>query len=363
METSGLLEELAQARLLIEAQKQEIAALKKSEAALADSNVRIAELYEELEDAYDKIAQSEAIADLNNQLNALNEELSSSNEELTATLNTVKEQNELIEKKTHDILSSFQYASRIQIAMLPQREEMQGCLADHFIYFKPRDIVSGDCYWYQKVYTVSGKARQIFAVIDCTGHGVPGAFMSVIANNAMDEIVSIRNIYEPDEILFAMHEKVTKVLNQVEGGNKDGMDMSVCVMDPARRTMEFAGARSPLLMVSIDEEGNKSSEIIKADPHTIGGMRFKDEIRLFTKYQFAFKNSEKIRLYMFTDGYKDQFGGPESRKFMANKFREMLEKICHLPMDTQREILDRKFIGWKGKNKQIDDILVAGFEF
>jgi serine phosphatase RsbU (regulator of sigma subunit) len=301
-----------------------------------------------------------------------NEELKLTNEELNTTLDVVARQKDLIEKKNEDITASIMYAKRIQTAMLPFEERMERNLGENnfFILYKPRDIVSGDFYWFEEIENealapdvdelfnpdavVSSEkvSKLVFAVVDCTGHGIPGAFMSMIANELLNEIVIEKNITSPDLILNHLHRGIRYALKQDQTDSRDGMDISICTLDKLTHTLEFAGASNPLFLLK-----NNELEIIKADKMSIGGTVTGKE-RLFNKNLIQIESP--TTLYLFSDGYQDQFGGPQNRKFMTKQFRELLCSIHLLDMPQQKEILDKTIMEWMGEYSQTDDITVMG---
>jgi len=246
------------------------------------------------------------------------------------------------------ITDSIHYASRIQSAILPPPEYIANYLSEHFILWKPRDIVSGDFYW-----MTEHNNKVIITAADCTGHGVPGAFMSMLGVSFLNEIVNKNEVTQANEILNQLRENVIRSLHQTgkENEAKDGMDISMCVFDFQSMTLQFAGAYNPLIMIR-DGEATQ----IKADKMPIG---------IYFKGQKSFTNNEiKIQkddcFYISSDGYVDQFGGDDGRKFMSKKFKELLVEIHHNPMSVQREILNHEIETWRGKLEQIDDILVIG---
>lgn len=261
----------------------------------------------------------------------------------------VAERTAELAQKNRDITSSIQYAKRIQEAILPELKEIRKILPDSFVLFKPKDIVSGDFYWFG---VREGKA--IIAAVDCTGHGVPGAFMSMIGNNLLSQIIMEKGITEPDRILNELNAGVQAALRQGihEVDTKDGMDVALCVIDSKEREVQFAGAFRPLVIV-------REGELEKVDGNKfpIGGAQMENE-RRFTRVSRKLKKGDTI--YMFSDGYADQFGGDKGKKFMVKKLNELFMAIQDLGMNSQREELERTIEEWKGIHEQVDDILVIG---
>lgn len=276
-----------------------------------------------------------------NQIEAQNEAINRKNEALEATF---KE----IERKNKDITASINYAKRIQESLLPTQQQMNEGLKDYFVLFRPRDIVSGDLYWF------AYKHGKIFiAVLDCTGHGVPGAIMSMLGDSYLNQVINLQGITDAEWILNELHQSIGSALNQEETKNQDGMDVALCVIDPRKNTVEYAGAARPLLFVQDGEM--KSYESCKLP---IGGFQ-KDRERVFQKY--TLKIDKPTCFYIFSDGFQDQFGGPKGRKFSKHRLDDLLLEHHHETMQEQRKILNKTLIDWMGENRQMDDILVIGF--
>ncbi|WP_338770085.1 7TM diverse intracellular signaling domain-containing protein [Bernardetia sp. ABR2-2B] len=281
------------------------------------------------------------------------EELNVVNEELSVNLERLHEQNIVIEKKNHNITASINYAKRIQQAMLPRLEEIKSVLPNSFVFFEPRDIVSGDFYYFQKI-----NNKIVIGAIDCTGHGVPGAFMSLIGNDLLNEIVESKLVTKAAHILDRLDEGITKVLRQTDTQIRDGMDAAFCVYDLETQVMEYAGARNPLIYIQ-----NGELKTIKADRQSVGGNLIKNQHnkKAFTNHTLDI--TQKTSFYLFTDGFQDQFGGDNDKKFTIKRFREVLSEASKLPFSEQKDFLKNTLKNWIGyTNKQIDDILVFGFE-
>ncbi len=255
-----------------------------------------------------------------------------------------------IEAQKHDITSSIHYAARIQDAVLPASSQINLLLDNYFILYKPKDIVSGDFYWIKNI-----DNTVIIAVADCTGHGVPGAFMSMLGNTFLNEIIVKDRNASPDKILFLLRERIKHALRQNSdiGHPADGMDMALLVHTPGEDTVYYSGANNPLYVV---RSGNLLE--FKADRMPIGLHRLDN--KPFTLKYIDVEPDDVF--YLFSDGYRDQTGGLHGRKFMTANFRNLIVEIHGLPFDTQKQILEQKHIEWKGTVKQIDDILVIGFK-
>ncbi len=264
----------------------------------------------------------------------------------------VEERTQELAQKNKDITSSIQYAKRIQLAILPPLEQIFKYFPQSFVLYKPKDIVSGDFYWFG---VKDGK--KIIAAVDCTGHGVPGAFMSMIGHNLLNQIISENGITQPDEILNALHRGVQAALKQ--GTNvvdtSDGMDVAICCIDSKNNELEFAGAYRPLFIVN-----GEKFEKIEADKNPIGGSQL-DADRKFTAHKVKINKGDTF--YMASDGYADQFGGEKGKKFMVKRFNELMLAMQSQNMYEQCKTLDSTFENWRGTYQQIDDILVIGIRF
>ncbi len=284
------------------------------------------------------------------------QKLNERNEEVKAQATVLALTNKELDSKNQAITSSITYAQRIQSAMLPLEEDFKKCFAEHFVFFRPRDIVSGDFYWLEEK-----EGKIIVAAVDCTGHGVPGAFMSLISEAKLNEVINIQDVTAADEILNQLNKGIKTALQQEETNNRDGMDMALCVIDKAANLMEYAGAGNPLIYIQNDEEGKPQLHYIKADVYPIGGFN-KNIAHSFKRHLIDI--SVPTTFYIFSDGYQDQFGGADKRKFMTKRFRELLFEIHTKPMNEQEKALNDTLEAWmqEGQSPQIDDILVMGFK-
>jgi len=260
----------------------------------------------------------------------------------------VEKQRDQIALQKKEITDSIVYAEKIQSAVLPNNEYIDKLLKDYFILYKPRDIVSGDFYW------IDGyKNKTIVVAADCTGHGVPGAFMSMLGISILNEVADPSNNYDAGQILDTLRKHLTTTLWQTgkDEDAKDGMDLSLCIIDFQNKRLQFAGAYNPLVLI-------RQSEIIvyKGDKMPVGYHQAK--ISEFTTHKINIIKGDC--LYMFSDGYADQFGGSEGKKFKSSNFRELLLEINNLSMSEQKMKLNETIEDWKGINEQVDDILVIG---
>jgi serine phosphatase RsbU (regulator of sigma subunit) len=257
-----------------------------------------------------------------------------------------------VELRHQEVLDSISYAKRIQSAILPLEQEISKALPQYFVYFQPRDIVSGDFYWFNV------KDEKIFlAAVDCTGHGVPGAFMSMVGHILLDEIVLQKGFTEPGKILNELDNNVRTVLRQdnQDTSTRDGMDICLCIIDKEQRTIEYAGANRPLWIVK-----KFATEIVEIKPTktAIGGLREEAVTFLSTTLQL----NEGDTFYLSSDGYADQFSSLD-KKMMTKRFKEALLSIQDKNLDEQGAFLKEFHLNWKGNMEQTDDILVIGVKF
>jgi serine phosphatase RsbU (regulator of sigma subunit) len=263
-----------------------------------------------------------------------------------------EQQKEELTIKNKNITDSINYAKRIQMALMPSRKLFAKKFPDSFILHMPKDIVSGDFYWINEV-----AGRVYFAAVDCTGHGVPGAFMSIIGFDLFRRITEIENKKQPAEILNSLSKGFETIFQDVESITlRDGMDVAFCAVDKEMNVLEFAGAFNPLYLVrdnTITEiKGDRCSVGLDQEPGING------EDNMFSDHVIQLRDGDII--YIFTDGFADQFGGPEGKKYKYRRFRHLLLALHQLPMERQVEFLQRSILDWKGDLDQVDDILVMG---
>ncbi|MFN3343349.1 MAG: tetratricopeptide repeat protein [Flavobacteriales bacterium] len=254
-----------------------------------------------------------------------------------------------LNEKNKNITDSITYASRIQQAILPPPEMLKKQFADAFVLFRPKDIVSGDFYWFDSVGN-----EVLFAVADCTGHGVPGAFMSIAGINLLTEMVNLNGLREPSVILDESNRALAKMLHQDHRIEtvRDGMDIAFCALNMENKQLKFAGAFNPLWVI-------RNGEIIeyRGDKFPVGAYMDSTEV-YFRQHQLQLQKDDSI--YLFTDGFSDQFGGERGKKMKESNFRKILLSIAHLPMHEQNQRLEHEFEIWKGDHEQIDDVCVIG---
>lgn len=299
------------------------------------------------------ILLSEQNAEINQQkeeISAQRDEIETQRDEITAQRDTVMLQKNNIEEQKKEITDSINYARRIQQAVLQTGEFAVKLLGDHFILFKPKDIVSGDFFWGTRI-----NNNLIVAVADCTGHGVPGAFMSMLGVSFLKEIVRNKEITRAGEVLDHLRESIIEALQQkgTSGEQKDGMDISICVLNNVHYNLQYAGANNPLFIVT----SNKELKEIEPDKQPVA---IYENMKAFTNHEIQLSKGDMF--YLTTDGYPDQFGGPNNKKFMIKRFKELLIENSQKPMSEQLYVLNQTFEEWKGVNKQIDDVTIMGIK-
>jgi serine phosphatase RsbU (regulator of sigma subunit) len=256
---------------------------------------------------------------------------------------------EQVNKEVHD---SIQYAQRIQQAILPPLELIQENLPESFVFYRPKNVVSGDFYFFSK----GKKGELLFAVCDCTGHGVPGAFMSMIGSEQLSKIINERQVMDPAVILNELHAGMRHALQQDRNTTRDGMDAALCRIDRKTNKLFFAGANRPCWIITA---ASKELVELKPDKQAIGGLEA-EQRKLFGQQEYQLHAGDKV--YLFSDGYADQFGGERGKKFMLRSFQKLLLSVTSLSMKEQEAALNLAFSDWKGNLEQVDDILVVGFE-
>jgi CheY-like chemotaxis protein len=283
--------------------------------------------------------------------------LEQSNLQITEQKKEIEQQRDIVTNQKKKITDSIFYAQRIQNAVLPPASKLEKLFPEHFILFRPRDIVSGDFYW-----MTEKDGIVIVAAADCTGHGVPGAFMSMLGVAFLNEIVNkmtfnkhIRSL-NANEVLNQLRENVINSLHQSGKSteNKDGMDIALCIIDFENKQMQFAGAHNPLYIIRKGE-----LKQIEADTMPIGIYKSAD--RSFTNHEIALEKDDLI--YIFSDGYYDQLGGEKGFKIFSTNFRKYLVEIHQQSMPEQKRLLEEYYDNWKGNREQVDDVLIIGFKF
>ncbi len=321
--------------------------------------------------SYRKIKTQKIVIENKNEiLNQQNEEITTQKDEIEAQRDEIEAQRDLviiqkekIEEIHKDVTDSINYAKRIQEAVLPISSDSRSVLGEHFILFKPKDIVSGDFYWTTKINNLL-----FISVADCTGHGVPGAFMSMLGISFLNEIVQKQEIQKASHILNILRLEIINALQQkgVQGEQKDGMDISLLVINTDTNEAQWAGANNPLYIVKSEKLKAESEELSTLDFQLYELKGDKMPIAIYPKmndfinHEFSLQQGDCI--YLFTDGYADQFGGLKGRKFLYKQFKEVLLNNCNKSMLEQKEILESEFENWRGEYEQVDDITVLGIK-
>ncbi|MGB0524252.1 MAG: SpoIIE family protein phosphatase [Flammeovirgaceae bacterium] len=259
-----------------------------------------------------------------------------------------KEAENQLKSRNAKITSSINYAQRIQTAIFPTVQKRYTLFPKHFIFYRPKDTVSGDFYWFGQCLQ-----KKVIVAADCTGHGVPGAFMSMISTMILDKLVNVKGLCSPEVLLNELHRHVFTILKQEETGNQDGMDISICMIDEKNRELHFAGARNPLIYI---QDGELIT--IKGDRMSIGGDYY--DKPSFTNHIIPM--TPATNYYIASDGFQDQFGGPNQKKYMTKRFRTLLSHISQFPLENQEAVLEKELTTWMKDQKQTDDILVIGFQ-
>ena len=260
----------------------------------------------------------------------------------------IKEQNQLLKDRNKNFIDSLNYSERIQSALLPGKDRLS-YFSDSFIIYKPKDIVSGDFYWFKET-----ADNVFFASIDCTGHGVPGALMTVLANALLNELIIHEKKTAVSQILNELDLRLKEALNTFESYINDGFDIALCCIDKKSNKMCFSGAFHNVFIVKI----NREHHYLKGDRRSIGGY-YKEDYSFNTHEIFLGKGD---KIYLSSDGFADQFGGPRNKKLGSKKLIEMLKEIGDKSMQGQRTFLEEFYSYWKGSNEQIDDVLFMGLE-
>lgn len=285
-------------------------------------------------------------------LQYLNSDLNLKNYQLLEKSDIIESQNSTIHQKNKEITDSIRYARKIQTAMMPLRHEFASYFKESFVFFEPKDIISGDFFW-----ITEKNDKIIFATGDCTGHGVPGGFMSMLGVSLLNEIINEHDLTEPALILSRLRKKVITALRQkgLSGEQQDGMDMTICVIDKIQMTLQYAAANHSFYLIRKNETGYKLEEY-KGDKQPVG--IFGNDLKPFKQHTLELKQGDV--LYTMTDGYADQFGGPKSKKFKYKQLKDMLVSIQDHNLESQEEIIKQRFIHWKGNLEQVDDVCLIG---
>ena len=304
-------------------------------------------MLEKLEELYSNLERK--VAERTAEVVAQKEEIESQRDHLAEKNERLQIAYREIEEQKKHITDSIHYAKRIQNAILPPVDFVEEVLPEFFILYKPKDIVSGDFYWVNK-----REELAYFAAVDCTGHGVPGAFMSIVGNDQLNYALNVKGVRKPSDILDELNRGVTNSLRQKKGFSevKDGMDIALCALDRENSILQYAGAFNPLYHIR-----NGKLTIIKGNKFPIGAF-VEEELQQFDNHEMKVEKGDAF--YIFSDGFPDQFGGEKGKKLKHKQFQEKLLEIYELPMKQQESLLDEYIIKWMGELEQIDDILVIG---
>ena len=267
---------------------------------------------------------------------------------------TVEHQKHIVEEQNKDITDSIRYAERIQTAILPPDKQWHTVFPQSFVFYNPKDILSGDFYWIEQ------KGDLVFvAAADCTGHGVPGALISIVNYNLLNKAVLEKDLNNPADILNYVNHQLTLALHQTfqESSVKDGMDISLCVLNTKTLELNYSGANNPIYIIHQIENAETSILEVKADKFPVGAF-VDEQVQSFTSKQIQLQKNDLV--YLFSDGFADQFGGDKGKKFKYKQLKDILLENQNLSMIEQRSILENSFINWKGKLEQVDDVLVIG---
>jgi serine phosphatase RsbU (regulator of sigma subunit) len=313
---------------------------------LAEQNKNLQELNEEI------TVQRNELEEQRNSLANLAWELQEKNEEITSQRNEIQKQKDMLAQQQKEITDSIMYAKRIQQAILPTLEQVGDCFNEFFIFYRPKSIVSGDFYWTSRI----GKYR-VIAVVDCTGHGVPGGFMSMLGLMMLNEVISQRQILDPAQALNYLRQNIISVLHQkgeiTDAG--DGMDLSLCIIDDEDMNLYYSGANSSIILMQPDDSGNYIINDIISDRMPIS---YHLVMRSFSTQKIKLKKGTLI--YLYSDGISDQFSGENGKKFQILRLRDFILDNYLLPLKTQGMALEQLFDAWKGDMFQVDDVLVMG---
>ncbi len=289
------------------------------------------------------------LLEMNNELATSEEELKQQNEEISAINDNLEEQKDFVKQKNQNIIQSINYAKRIQNAMLPSLDILKNNFTDYFLIYKPARIVSGDFYYFNET-----ENEIIIAIADCTGHGVPGGFMTMLGQSFLDHIINKNKTIDTGQILGKLRSMIMNSLNQIDMQSEttDGIDIAICKMEKSSLKIQYSGAHNPIMLIK-----NKQTEIIKADRMPIG---------IYPKMKSFKTNSRKLEkndlIYLYSDGFQDQFGGSNNKKYRRNKFYKLLKTNANKLIKKQNEIIKIELQNWMGNNKQTDDILILGIK-
>lgn len=279
----------------------------------------------------------------------LEERVRARTEEMVRQKEEVERQSRIVVELYKNVTDSIRYAKRLQESILPPDERVRELMPNSVLLYRPKDIVSGDFYWVEAV-----DGQVIFAAVDCTGHGVPGAFMSLVGHNGLNQVVKERHVTKPSEVLTQLDQIAYETLHKSRDQHMhDGMDMALCTFHPETLLLEYAGANCPLYVV-------RGGEVLQFPSNKVAIGSLVHKGRRFTGHEVQLQKGDSV--YVFSDGYADQFGGPKGKKFLYRQFRELLVRIDPETPERKKALLNEAFNDWKGTLEQVDDILVMGMQ-
>lgn len=282
--------------------------------------------------------------------------------ELEKSKTVIEWQKEEVEEINKEIKSSIRYAKRIQDSLMPSPEVLKNLFGEnYFVYYKPKDIVSGDFYWAAPVKTSEENPIELAlaAVVDCTGHGVPGAFLSIVGSNFLRQSLKEVHVNSVAEALDYLNQKIITTLNQTsntESRVRDGMDIALIAIDYKKKKLYYSGANNPAYLFRKSEDGSQELNVLAPTKQAIGAVV--ETIEQYKLHSIDLQKGDTV--YLFSDGFPDQFGGDNNKKYNYKRFKEFLAKISSLPIQEQQTVLDREFESWRGRNEQIDDVCIMG---
>lgn len=299
-------------------------------------------------------------------LRLLNREKRSHQNAKVALENKLQDQRLALRQKEQELTDSIRYALRIQLSIIPTAERFSSLLPQSAVFYKPKDIVSGDFYWVEEC-----GDEVLFAAVDCTGHGVPGAMMSVVGLKSLNQAVQDKGLSTPGDILRYLDVAVNDTLRQSSDANavKDGMDLALCAINFRNLTLQYAGAFNGVCIIRRNIASNYTPEgsrevlygehLLEIRPDKLPiGSNTDGVADNFTNHRFRLQKHDLV--YVFTDGYADQFGGPKGKKFKYHQLKDLLVSLAERPVEEHREILEQTFLHWQGSQEQVDDVLVIG---
>lgn len=345
----------------LEQQKEELAAQRDE---IEEKNTKLSKAYNEIETKNNELEQQkEEINTYNDKIEIQKDLLQKKQLILQDAFKKLEIKKDQLQKRNRDITDSINYAQRIQHSIMPGDDLIKKLIPNSFILFKPKDVLSGDFYWvdqyppksYLELVQTDKPEYTIIAAIDCTGHGVPGALLSIVGYNLINHIINELHIIKPGDILYEMNKSILKLLKRYQQADniQDGMDMSIITIENATKQIQFAGAKNPLYYFT-----NNEFIEIKGSRYSIGGKDVESFEKIYETHQIIAQKGDCF--YLFSDGFADQFGGKRNKKFKQHRFKKALQETYKSPMNEQADFLEKTLHAWMGNTEQVDDILVIG---